>query len=406
MKILSIHNRYVIRGGEDESRDLEVQTLREHGHHVVDYVMDNRAIPSEHSLAVGLSSIWNSRSYKDVKALIKKEGVDAVKVDNYFPLVSPSVLYAAQEEGVPVVQSVRNFRYACPSAIFFRSGEPCESCAHRVLAWPGIFHGCYRSSRLQTAVIAAGICIHKLLSSWNRCVSVFVAASAATRDVMVRTGIPADRIFVKPNFIPDLGEGDGSGEFALYVGRLTEEKGIRVLLDAWAPFRNQIRLKIVGEGPLESVVRNCQRDNPQLEYLGRVPLREACALMGQAKVVIVPSRWYETFGRCIVEAYSKGTPVIASRLGAMKELVIHGRTGLHFEPGNVYDLRRQLDWMCHHLNEWRAMRQNARQEYLDKFTEEKNYRQMMEIFERAMGIHSMRVEQESNSGLSHGSRSD
>lgn len=199
---------------------------------------------------------------------------------------------------------------------------------------------------------------------------------------MIQGGLPAEKIVVKPNFVhPDPGIGSGTGGYALYVGRLSVEKGLDTLLEAWQQLRQPLPLKIVGEGPLAPQVQAAADRMPQVEWLGRRSMPEVHALMGEAQFLVFPSKWYETFGRVAVEAFAKGTPVIASNIGAIAELVEAGRTGLHFQPGNATDLAAQVDWALSHPAELHHMRQVVREEFEAKYTAAQNYQRLIEIYQ-------------------------
>lgn len=197
--------------------------------------------------------------------------------------------------------------------------------------------------------------------------------------------MPAQKIVVKPNFVhPDPGVGTGKGGYALYVGRLSVEKGLDTLLAAWEELGDRIPLKIVGDGPLSDMVVSAREKLPKVEWLGRRSMPEVHALMGEASLLIFPSKWYETFGRVAVEAFAKGTPVIAAKIGAIAELVDHGRTGLHFQPGDAQDLANWVDWAMTHPTELSKMRQEARTEFESKYTAKENYQQLISIYERIL----------------------
>lgn len=385
MDILVLHNRYQLRGGEDESTDLEVALLRARGHLVELLEVDNRTIAGRQAWRAGLQAVWAPSSYRAVSNRLRAERFDVVHVQNFFPLLSPAVLFAARAGGLPVVQTLRNYRLLCPNAVFFRDGHVCEDCLGKLVPWPGVLHCCYRSSRAATGAVAAMLVVHRLLRTWERTVDIFIALTEFARQKFIQGGLPADRIVVKPNFVdPDPGPGLHDGGYALFVGRLSPEKGVRTLLAAWERLGPGIPLKIAGDGPLAGeVARACER-HPQIEWLGAQPLERVYALMGAAALVIAPSEWYETFGRVVVEAYAKGTTVIASDLGALAELVEDGRTGLRFRPGNPEDLAAKVEWAWTHPRELAAMGQEARREYELKYTAERNYEQLMEIYRLAI----------------------
>ena len=306
-----------------------------------------------------------------------------MKIDNFFPQISPAVFYAASAEGVATVHALRNYRLLCPGATFFRGGQVCEDCLGKAVAWPGILHGCYRTSKAVTIGPALMASVHRVAGTWKRRVTAYVALSSFSREKFVKGGLPEERIFVKPNFVTDSGVGAGNGDYALFVGRLSAEKGVGVLLSAWKRVGSRLRLKIVGTGPLERDVRDTVAVNQNIEYLGQRSLAETYDLMGSALTLVFPSQWYETFGRTVAEAFAKGTPVIASNLGAMRTMISHQRTGLHFESGNPDSLAEQVDWLLAHPDEWREMRLATRREYESHYGPERNYEIMARIYEWA-----------------------
>lgn len=380
MNILSVHNRYLYRGGEDESRELENCLLRSHGHGVFEYVADNHDFGRQGPLGIGLRSIWNQQAYRSIRSVIRTNHISLVKVDNFFPQISPAVFYAAGAEGIPTVQALRNFRLLCPGATFFRNGRVCEDCLGKAFPWPGISHGCYRQSRTSSIAPALMASTHRMAGTWSSRVTAYVALSAFSKDKFIQGGFSETNIFIKPNFVNDSGVGPGDGDFALFVGRLSPEKGIGVLLSAWRQLGGRLRLKIVGAGPMESLVRDVAATNVGIDFLGKLPLSAAYDLMGKARALIFPSEWYETFGRTVAEAFAKGTPVIASNLGTMQRMVCHQKTGLHFEAGNATALAQQVVWMLENPEAWQEMRAEARHEYESHYSPERNYERMMEIY--------------------------
>lgn len=381
MRILSIHNSYQIRGGEDESRAAEERLLRERGHCVEVYEENNDRIASLNPAQLAMKTIWSAEAYQTVNQRLKKANYDIVHVQNFFPLISPSVYYAARAQQVPVVQTLRNYRLLCPNALFFRDGNVCEDCLGKAVPAPAIVHGCYRDNRIATGVTATMLSMHRALQTWMNMVDVYVALTEFARNKFIEGGFPADKIVVKPNFVyPDPGIGEGKGRYALFVGRLSVEKGLDTLLAAWEHLGEKIPLKIVGEGPLANQVAEVSSRLPSVQWLGRRPMNEVYDLMGEATMLIFPSKWYETFGRVAVEAFAKGTPVIAAKIGAIAELIEHGRTGLHFPPGDSEELAAQVEWALQHPNELAQMRYEARVEFEAKYTAKQNYQRLMEIY--------------------------
>jgi glycosyltransferase involved in cell wall biosynthesis len=304
---------------------------------------------------------------------------------NLFPLFSPAVLRVAKAEGVPVVQTMHNYRLSCINAIFFRSGKPCEACQGHAIPWPGLLHRCYRQSALLSGGVAGMIATHRLLRTWSHHVDLMIALTDFARGKLVGSGIPAAKIEVKPNFLAtDPGAGPPARErYALFVGRVTPEKGVATLIRSWAHVPSPLRLKIVGDGPFAAEAAKLAAADPRIEFLGRRTSRETLELMRHALAVVVPSEWYETFGRVVIEAFATGTPVVAARIGAIAELVQENRTGRLFEPGNPEDLARSLLQVVENASLHRSMQAAARAEYAERYTAEINYAAMRRIYDRA-----------------------
>jgi glycosyltransferase involved in cell wall biosynthesis len=382
LRILSIHNKYKHRGGEDESRESEERLLREMGHKVDIYEENNTRIAKLDPASLAVRTVWSQQSYRTVQQKLRQNRCDLIHVQNFFPLISPSVYYAAQAENVPVIQTLRNYRLICPNGLFFRDGRVCEDCLGHFVPYPGIAHACYRQDLGATATTAAMLTFHRSIGTWNR-VNLFITLSEFARQKFIEAGFPAEKTIVKPNFVhPDPGVGSGSGGYALYVGRLSVEKGLDVLISAWERLGTPMPLKIVGEGPLAEQVMAATKRMPHIEWLGKRSIAEVHALMGEAMFLVFPSKWYETFGRVAVEAFAKGTPVIASNIGAIAELIDLPKNGLYFNPGDPQDLAAKVEWCLNHPKLVGAMRRYARAEYEAKFTAKQNYQQLMDIYNR------------------------
>jgi glycosyltransferase involved in cell wall biosynthesis len=229
--------------------------------------------------------------------------------------------------------------------------------------------------------------MHRTLQTWKKDVDVYIALSEFAREKFVEGGLPPERIVVKQNFVyRDPKPKDGEGQYALYVGRLSEEKGIRVLLSAWSKLALPVPLRIAGDGPLreEMVSEIARMELKQVDLLGRAPPQDIFRWMRGARFLVFPSVCFENFPLAIAEAFACGLPVIASRLGAMAGIVEDNRTGLHFTPGDPQDLAAKIGWAWSHPEEMRAMGQAARAEYEAKYTAERNYQQLMSIYSRAI----------------------
>ena len=387
MRVLMLHNRYLIPGGEDQSTAAEVALLSDYGHQVELLEQDNRNIERLGKAATAVRTLWSSDSYRTIESKLKSGGFDLLHVQNFFPLWSPSVYHAAWNCGVPVVQTLRNFRLLCVNAIFYRDGHVCQDCLGKVVPWSGVRHGCYRQSRTGSAVLASMIGVHKLLGTWRNRVQAYIALTQFAREQFVAGGWPAEKIVVKPNFVhPTPPPGSGHGGYALFVGRLSPEKGIATMLQAWKSAERPLPLKIVGEGPLEPMVREAAADIPAIEYLGRRPYQEVFDLMRAADLLVFPSECFENMPRTVIESFAVGTPVLAADLGATASMVEHGTNGFHFAPGDVASLRSQLEWCSRNLSGVRALRANARAEFEARYTGEANIAQLLAIYRQAQEI--------------------
>lgn len=386
MKVLLCHTFYQQPGGEDLSFAAEADLLQSRGHDVVRFTLHNDAIRNMSRLAVACKTFWNGDAYRQVRRLIRDHRPEVMHCTNTFPLLSPAVYDAARAEGVPVVQSLRNYRMTCLNAVLLRDGKVCEDCLGKSVAWSGLRHRCYRGSLAASAVLAGMLAWHRWRGTWEQAVDLYFTPTEFARDKHVEVGLDPKRIAVKPNFIdPDPGIGKG-GDTAVFVGRLDEGKGIDTLLTAWARFPDAPPLCIVGDGMLSTVVREAASRDRRIDWVGRLDHARVLERIGSARCLIMPSTWYETFGRTLIEAFARGTPVIASRLGAMAELVADGRTGLLFRPGDADDLAACLRRVGREEVAYQQMRVAARAEYLEKYTAETNHRRLIEIYEEAIRL--------------------
>lgn len=386
MRVLVAHNFYQQPGGEDQVFAAECRMLEQHGHEVIRHSVTNDNVALMGKLALAKATFWNGKSYRKVYELVKHHKPQVVHFHNTFPLLSPSVYYAARAAGAAVVQSLHNYRLLCAGATLFRDGEVCEKCLGTTLNLPAASHGCYRGSKMTSAVTGAMLASHRAAGTWNRAVDLYLTLSDFARDKFVANGIDADRVVTKPNCVdPDPGIGTGNGAYALFVARLTEEKGIRPLLEAWKLIGRTLPLRIVGDGPLADEVRTAAQQIPGVDYLGRRPMEEVHRLMGNARVVVVPSIWYEGMPLTIIEAYATGTPVIASRLGAMAELVEHDKTGWLVTPGRPQDLAAQVACVQAMSDErWRELRRAARARFERSFTADAIYNRLLDAYRLAI----------------------
>ncbi len=388
MKVLLVHNSYQHPGGEDQVFAQEADLLRSHGHEVLLYQASNDQVKGTNPLVLLGRTIWNSKAYTDLRALMKQHRPDLVHVHNAFPVISPAAYHAAQDEQVPIIKTLHNYRMLCPSATLYRDGHVCEDCLGKHLPYPGVMHACYRGSRLATAAVAAMMATHHVKRTWSESVDGYIALTDFARDKFIAGGFPPEKLFVKPNYVQtDPGAGQGNGGYALFVGRLAPEKGIQTMLDAWQQLGDALPLQIAGDGPLAPEVEQAARENTNVTWLKWQPRSVILERMKNASVLILPSEWYEGFPMIIAEAFAVGLPVIASDLGSMHSIVDSARTGLHFEAGNANSLAEAVGWFLSHPGESACMRIQARKEYEQKYTAAVNYTQLMEIYEAVLSPH-------------------
>jgi glycosyltransferase involved in cell wall biosynthesis len=385
MRVLMLHNHYQQPGGEDECFTAEAALLEAHGHRVDRFVLHNDSIGGLGLAATAAKTVWNAEVYRELRRRIRQDRPDIVHAHNLFPLISPAAFHAAKAEGVAVVQSVHNFRLFCVNANFLRDGSICETCLGRAVPWPGVLHGCYRGSRALSAGVAAMTVTHRLLGTWRRRVDLFIALSGFVRSKLIAGGIPEAQIAVKPNFLlDDPGPGpQARGDYAVFAGRLSPEKGVGTLVAAWQKLPGAFRLKLVGDGPMAAELRAVAARDPRIEVVGRLPLPEVQELMRNATLVVAPSEVQETFGRVAIEAFAAGTPVIAARAGGLGELVEEGSTGHLFRPGDPADLLRCLGEVLADPPAQRRMGAAARARFEHRYTAAANYAAVMEIYEAA-----------------------
>ena len=385
LRVLVVHERYRVRGGEDGVFETECSLLEEAGHKVVRYEKDNRDIPDRGGrIGLALRTVWNPRTYREIRSIIRAEKPDVVHCHNTFPLISPSVYWAAAREGVPVVQTLHNYRLACLNGYLFREGHVCEDCLGRT-PWRGVCRRCYRGSRAQSFVAAAMLLVHRLLGTYRRKVTRFIALTDFAKAKFVEAGLPAGKISVKPNaFAAAGGEGAGlpatverSGASApdrlrvIFLGRLFPEKGVDILLRAWAMLNKNGRdaptarpsqapgepgaaeprrgpaptCEIVGDGPeresLEALADELGLSN-SVRFAGALPRDQVLAALSSASLLVLPSLCYETFGLAILEAAIQGVPAIVTNIGSPASLVQDGITGRHVPPGDPAALAAAL----------------------------------------------------------------
>lgn len=380
MTVLQVHNFYREPGGEDRVYEAEGELLTRYGHNVARYTMHNDAVRSMSRLNLGIRTTWNQNTYTEVRTVIRERKPDIVHAHNTFPLISPALHYAAAAEQIPLVQTLHNYRLICPGATLYRNGRVCEECLHSRTLWPAIRHACYRNSRPATTAVISMLLTHRMAGTWTNRAQHYIALTEFSKQKFVESGIPANVVSVKPNFLlRDPGAGSGDGGYAIFAGRLSEEKGLQTLLRAWQDLP-EITLKIAGDGPMRPLVEEHARKLPNVCYLGNRSRQEILDLLKHAQFLVLPSEWYEGLPLIIIEALACGTPVVASALGSMTELIHDGVNGRFFQAGNSDSLVNCIRSMLAAAHD---MRKSARLSYERDYTPERNYELLMNIYGNA-----------------------
>jgi len=385
--ILVIHNRYLDPGGEDSVVNAEIALLRSKGHRVLQYGRHNREIAqfsNSRKALLPFTTTWDQESYRELRALIRRERPAIAHCHNLVPLLSPAIYYACAAEGVPVVQTVHNYRLAWPGGNFFRGGERCYACQGSLIK--ATLRGCYHDSRLQTGIVSLMLGAHRTLGTWHEKVTAYIAPSEFCRATLTRHGLPANKIVVKPHLAAEiLLQKNGLGDYAIFVGRLSEEKGILQLLDTWRNLAG-IPLMVVGSGPLEQRAKRAARDSgiANITFTGQLPHDETLRRIYSARFIVAPSRCYETFGMAVLEAMACGVPAIVPSTGALRELVCDGRTGLHVDVDSREQLSTAVRWMWARPLETREMGRAARHHCREHYSADANYKQLTGIYDEAL----------------------
>jgi glycosyltransferase involved in cell wall biosynthesis len=397
VKIILVHCHYQQTGGEDVVLELERRLLENAGHQIVVFRRSNREVnsyPGVKRLVLIQKAVWNDDARKEFADLLRAEKPDLVHVHNTWVMISPSIYAACREAGVPVVKTLHNYQLLCPAGTFFRDGTICEECMEHTL-WRSVRYKCYRNSRSDTAAAALMLAVHRARGTWERDVTSYIVLTEFARKKFLQGGLPAEKMFIKPNFVspdplPRVGDGGqasaGDGSYAIFAGRLSPEKRVSTLLDAWTRLRSRVPLVIVGGGTqrAELEAEAIKGNLDTVKFRGLLAHDQTMAAIKGARFLVFSSEWYETFGLTMIEAFACGVPVICSRMGAMEEIVDEGRTGLYFTAGNPEDLAEKVEWAWNHPERMRQMGEEARREYESKYTAEKNYPRLMEIYRHAV----------------------
>ena len=390
MRVLLAHNYYGLAApsGENQAFEAERDLLRRCGHEVIEFVRhsdDIRSMGLLGEIKGALLTPWNPWAATAIRRIVETFRPNVVHVHNSFPLLSPSIYYAIGDRATKVL-TLHNYRVTCPAAIPIREGVVCTECMDNQSVWPALRYGCYRDSRIATLPLAACVALHRKLGTWMRQVDAFITLTGFQRRRVVEAGLPAERVYVKPNFFSGILnpiQKIDRGNYAVFVGRLSEEKGIKTLLSAWRSISG-FPLKILGDGPLRGELESqVLAQGINAEFLGGVHRNEVLSLVSSAFLQVVPSECYEGFPMVILEAYACGTPVVASRIGSLAEIVLDGKTGMHFGTGDPVDLAQRINFLVERPELARRMGMEARETFLEKYTDEKNLDLLLGIYGRA-----------------------
>ncbi|MGA3286521.1 MAG: glycosyltransferase family 4 protein [Bacteroidota bacterium] len=385
MKILIVHNAYREAGGEDTVVNQEIDLLKGYNEEVFQYRRSNKEV-DEYSiwqkLGLPFNIIWSSKSKKEIEDIIVKIKPDVVHFHNTFFQISPAPYYSCRRLRIPVVQTIQNYRFLCPAATFYRDGAVCEKCLGKTMPISGMIHGCYHHSKAASGVVASMLTIHNKLNTFYSCIDELIAVTEFAKQKFIDAGFPAQRISVKANIIsPDPGMKSVLGSYAIFIGRFVEEKGVMTLLQALEG--SSVPIKLLGSGKLEETVKKYAGMSLGKEVMEWAPRDIMFDTLKQARFLVFPSEWYEGFPLAIAEAFACGVPVISSNIGSMSEIIEHGKNGLFFRAGDAKDLKTKIEWAWNHPEELQKMGERARQEYEERYTPERNYQSLLEIYKKA-----------------------
>lgn len=390
MKIISVHNYYQNRGGEDQLFEDEAKLLEEHGHEIIWHTTHSDSINERNLIGVAVETLWNRRSHREMTDLIREHSPDVIHSVNTFPLFSPSIFHAARKLNIPLVATIQNYRYFCAQAMCYRNGKACEDCLGK-LPWRAVRHGCYKDSTAGSAVVSAMQLLHQKLGTWKKYVDVICVASEFSKGKMMQAGLEDRQMIIKPNFVPkDPGPQPGDGGYAVFVGRLSSEKGIQTLVECWRELNSrgiQVPLKIVGDGPESEMVRMLAEDVPSVDWVGLVPNEEVYRVVGEANCLIFPSTGYESLPKTLIESMAVATPVVGSDIGSIPEVVLENETGHLFPAG---DSNAMAACVLKFFTESGQptprpeMRGNCRSLFEKRYTRESNYEQLIQIYHEAI----------------------
>ena len=374
-------------GGEEVSVELEALLLKDKGHKVQSLIFDNKKITGFFSkIRFGLNSIYNFASARKLSNAIREFQPDIIHIHNIFFIASPSVLVIANRNKIPVVYTLHNYRLICANALMLREFQVCELCIKKKFPTAGIRHKCYRDSLSASALVTIITAVHKYFHTWKKKVTTFITLNDFARNKIINSSleIPVSKAITKPNFVPDPGEGTYPREdFFLFAGRIAKEKGVHVLLKAFADMPDK-KVIIIGDGPEKEKLMDQYNSYNNISFTGQLDKLEVEEYLKRCRAFICPSIWHEGTPLTIIEAFATGTPVIASRIDPTPESVKDGYNGILFSTLDATDLQLKVNLLEELTNADNLFYKNARQTYIEKFHPEIHYKAIMDIYEKAM----------------------
>lgn len=396
MKVLVIHNyhRTGSASGDDQVFKKETELLQKHGNEVYRYTVSNddfdqQGVVGKIKLTLGM--LWSMKNYRKVRQIIKRKNPDIVHVHTFFPLLSPSILYAAKKSGVKVVATLHDTRFVCPCATSLREGHICNKCGdgHYLRM---VKYRCFKKSCLQSLIVAVIFKIHRVAKSFYKKIDGYICLNDNQIELLKNIGFDSRKIFKKYNFVPDteLFTSDDNAHnfpkrFVVYYGRIGEEKGIYILMKVWEKLKD-IPLVVMGGGPLEEEFKKWVHQQKQVYYLGYTPHEKCLSIVKNAEFVLFPSIWYEGCSMVQIEAESQGKALIATDLGFSTESIRNGYNGYKVKLGDIDGFVKTIKMMWKDPDKCKKMGENARKDYLEKYLPENNYHQLMNIYKKILKV--------------------
>ena len=382
-KVLMVHNFYQIGGGEHTVFKNEVELLRKNGHEVIEYTRSNDELKKDKWKLIFLpfTTVWSLRTYIEIRKIIKRERIDIVHCHNTFPLISPSVYYAARSMKVPIVQTIHNFRFLCPNGSFYCNGKVCEKCRENGNFKEAIKNKCYRNSTFGTMIVVAMLTINKKLGIYKKISYIFLTEFNKRKfDKFI--DINSNQVFVKPNFVSRKEEPieNSNRKVFVFASRLEENKGIKLLLELWKLIPKDYCLHIYGDGTLKEFVQENSHDN--ISYYGFAPQQTIFKDLSTATALVFPSIWYEGFPMIIAEAMAIGCPVVSTNIGNGRDIVEKSKGGTIFDPDKSDTFVKAIEDVLNNNEEYRK---KALIYYSNTLSKDRNYTITNDIYEHLGG---------------------